>query len=404
MLRLTAFCLICWVILAAPAFAQLQGRFYLDKNEFIAGEPVYLHFEVTNVGKETTQIQTAYRYSFCAGYQIKISDGSPPPVRPSDGCALGGKGGSCASSDAPLASGERKTEDLLLNDERDLSKPGMYYITATRVLPYGTASQVLTSNGPKFLLTEHFRIAIRRGDEITLKAILHPYIDDLAAKDQERNSEAQIVIGSVAPLFLEGKILEMLNSDSHRGFAMGALRKMNTARSRKALAEVATKNGEWQEQAIRYLGEMGDRNYYPLVLRAAKTFEPGSNTRQTAIRAAAELGKDESVPFLASLLQSHVKWNRINAVQGMYESASRESVPYLIGLLLDKDDFIAQMAAGTLVGLTHRTPVSGGPIERSKNPVAQHPAWSRWWSLLGSTAPIYRPEDCGEVEPLEEAP
>lgn len=149
---------------------------------------------------------------------------------------------------------------------------------------------------------------------------------------------------------------------------------------------------------------MGDRDYYPLVLRAATSFEPGSNTRQTAIRAAAELGKDESVPFLASLLQSHVKWNRINAVQGMYESASRESVPYLIGLLLDKDDFIAQMAAGTLVGLTHRTPVSGGPIERSKNPVAQHPAWSRWWSLLGSTAPIYRPEDCGEVEPLEEAP
>lgn len=401
MLRATLCTFICWLVLSSSALAQLQGQFYIDKEKFIVGEPVYLHFKITNTGTTTLQILTAYRYSFCAGYLIKVSDGSPAPVHPSDGCSERTPGGSCASSDGPLGPGETKTEDILLNYHHSLGKPGTYQITASRDLPYGTTEPVLTFGGPRFRTTTQLKIMIESGDETRLKGILKPYVADLTSEDQSRNSEAHLVLGSVAPLFLENMILGMLNSESSREFAVTTLGKMNTQRSRKALADVASRDGEWQETAIRSLGEMGDVTYFPTLLRAASNSKPGSNVRQTAIRGAAQLGHDKVMPFLLSLLQSNDYWDRINAVQGMYESGSRQAVPSLIVLLRDNDDFIARMAADVLVTLTHRTPVTSGPYE--KDPVAQYQVWQRWWSAHGTTALIFGPRDCGEVEPFEQA-
>ena len=196
-------------------------------------------------------------------------------------------------------------------------------------------------------------------------------------------------------------MLGMLDSESSREFAVTTLGRMNTARSRRALADVASHDGEWQKTAIRHLGEMGDAAYFPILLHAAANSKTGSNVRQTAIRAAAQLSHDRVMPFLLSLLQSDDHWNRINAVQGMYESGSRQAVPPLIELLRDNDDFIARMAAGVLVSLTHRTPVISRPYE--KDPVAQYQVWRRWWSSHGATAPIFGPKDCGKVEPFEQA-
>ena len=307
-------------------------------------------------------------------------------------------GGSCASGAGSLGSGQTKTESILLNYQHDFSKPGTYEITATRELPYATADQDVRPNGPMFYTTARLKFEIDRGDEATLEAILKPYVADLTAKDDHRNTEAHIVIGSVAPLFLEDNVLAMLNSETTRGFAVTTLGKINTTRSRRALAGVASGDSEWKGSAIQELGAMGDPTYYPLVLRAAQNSKPGSGMRQTAIRAAAELGHDQVIPFLLTLLQSSEKWDRINAVQGMYESGSRLAVAPLIDLLRDYDDFIARMAAGVLVTLTHRTPVSSGPYE--KNAPAQYEVWRRWWSKYGETAPIYGPKDCGEIEQL----
>jgi len=53
--------------------AQLEGRLYLDKDEYQVGEPVYLRFDLTNNGKEPMQGVTGSSYSFCGGYQIEIS-------------------------------------------------------------------------------------------------------------------------------------------------------------------------------------------------------------------------------------------------------------------------------------------------------------------------------------------
>jgi hypothetical protein len=388
-----------WLAFAVPAVAQLEGRFYLDKSRFVVGEPVYLHFEVMNTGKEPVEILAANPYSFCAGYQLKISDGSPPRAHPTPSCTPLGEGGSCASGHGPLRPGERKTEDILLDFKYNLAKPGTYYLTAIRNLPYGTAEDV-RGGGPKLSVTAHLEIVMGIGDEASLKAIWQPYLADLTGKDPRKRDEAALVISRVAPLFLEDTIIGMLNSDTTRGLVLPALRKLNTARTRKALADFAAQPGnQYRTLAIHYLGEIGDHTYFPLLLSIAQSSELGEEGKQTVTIAAARLGGDESLPLLLTLLDSNQKMDRIYAVQGMYVSASRKAVPVLIDLLRDRDDFVARMAPGTLVNLTHRSPVRVGPYE--KDPTAQYPAWSRWWILHGQTAPIYGPEECGEVEPLE---
>jgi hypothetical protein len=60
--------------LALPALvgSQLDGRLYLSKRTYSAGEPVFLIFEVKNKGTEPVMIGTADPLSFCGGYKIEV--------------------------------------------------------------------------------------------------------------------------------------------------------------------------------------------------------------------------------------------------------------------------------------------------------------------------------------------
>ena len=55
-------------------FRKLSGRFYLDKPIFAIGEPVLLHYEVTNSGSEPFWLDTTGLpgMPFCSGYQIEL--------------------------------------------------------------------------------------------------------------------------------------------------------------------------------------------------------------------------------------------------------------------------------------------------------------------------------------------
>ena len=75
---------------SASAVGQVAGRFYLDKQEFGLGAPVFLNFEASNSGRESQYIIRADPYPFCAGYKIQLS--SDP--NPTSSCALLSGGGS----------------------------------------------------------------------------------------------------------------------------------------------------------------------------------------------------------------------------------------------------------------------------------------------------------------------
>src|SRR5579862_2744478 len=53
----------CW---PAVALAQMNGRFYLEKDNFAPGEPVFLYFQTRNLGTETQELSAFGAYSSCS--------------------------------------------------------------------------------------------------------------------------------------------------------------------------------------------------------------------------------------------------------------------------------------------------------------------------------------------------
>jgi hypothetical protein len=97
----------CILVSTCNTVAQIAGNFYLDKSIFAPGEPVFLHFQVTNNGSKSVNILQADPYSFCSGYEITLSSNSHGSTgRPS--CPKG-FAGDCLSSDTLLRPGASKT-------------------------------------------------------------------------------------------------------------------------------------------------------------------------------------------------------------------------------------------------------------------------------------------------------
>ena len=253
------------LIAACDVSAQLDGRLYLDKTTYLVGEPIYLNFELANKGSDVVQFLSGNSYSFCSGYRIEVA---PVPAVSSESCNPRGFGGSCAAGTWVVEPGETRNDKILLNYDHDLSTPGLYTIHATRALSYGPVTDSIpnTANEPEIKVEAELQIQlVDVGDESALVPIFQPFVADLDSKDEQRQREAARAIGSLAPPFLEDKIISMLNSPVTRPFALLGLRRLNTSRSREALAKVVRDSPKDSHsydrfQALKYPSEMSDKS------------------------------------------------------------------------------------------------------------------------------------------------
>jgi hypothetical protein len=386
-------------VLTSTASAQLEGRLYLDKDSFLAGEPVYLHFDLTNKGAKSVEVAVGNSYSFCGGYRIEVS--SDPSAEMSS-CSAVGSGGSCGVGAVPIASGETRHDRVLLNFEHDLSKPGAYDISASQTLSYGPTGADLGSRNQwvQVKTDAQFHIRVEDGSDESLAPLFQPYLADLNSKDEARRGEAARVIGSLAPSFLEETILSMLDSPVTRPFALIGLKHLNTPRSREALAGIVQNTTGYsyeKGQAIKFLSEMGDRAYFPLLLDEATRHEP--NQARDYVLAAAELGGEDAMPYAVSLVMSPDPFSRANGVMALPLTGSRTAVPILIDLLRNQDIDLERLASIGLIRLTHLSPL-GENRWFSDNPSDENPEWRSWWLSNGASTPIYGPSQCGKVESL----
>jgi HEAT repeat protein len=138
---------------------------------------------------------------------------------------------------------------------------------------------------------------------------------------------------------------------------------------------------------------MGDKKYFPMLLEIAKKLE-ASQGREYVL-AAAELGGDDAVPYLKELLTSADANARANGVMGLGVSGSRAAVPLLIDALKGGNADFGKLAENGLTGLTHRRVSAEGDA-----PPEQARKWATWWGAEGSSAKVYGPRECGEVEVL----
>lgn len=386
-------------VLAGAAVAQVEGRLYLDKTNYLVGEPIYLNLELANKGNEPVRFFSGSSYSFCSGYEIDVSTGPPPPNQ----SCLGGEAGSCIASEWTLAPGEIRKDKVLVNFEHDLSKPGQYTVHATRTLRYGSPNESLPNmaDDAQVKIEAAIEIQVAIGSDEALVPMFQPFLADLSSKIEKRQIEAARVIGSLAPAFLEDTILSMVNSPGTRPYALIGLRHLNTARSRARLASFVQDTPDYsydKEQAIKDLSEMGDTEYFPLLLAEAKKWEP--NQARDYVLAAARLGGEAAMPYVVSLFGSSEPFSRGNALMALPETGSPQAVPFLIEALKDPNTDFGRLASLGLIQLTHRSPFEDGRIW-GESPSAEYRDWTRWWSTHSSDAAIYKPSECGAVEQLK---
>jgi HEAT repeat protein len=388
-------CLAATFVLGCSALSpgQLSGQFYLEKSTFSSGEPIFVYFQVVNEGRLAEDITSADPYSFCAGYDVRVSS-----TRVSTGsCAPVGFAGSCLSSMAPLPPGKKHVERLLLNYDHDVDEPGEYSVQAERHLAYGRSgtdhfTPGATTDTLVVQATLHFRV---EPDSAPDPSAFQPFVGQLKSDDYSKRVEAARTLASVAPQSLEDTLLAFADNPEFRQFAPLAFHHLNTPRSMKAMANLLAKAEVGSYEHIKsadYLAESGDPQWFPLLLDVAKKHAQISNY----VDDAAELGGDKMLPTLIALTHSpDHEFTTINAVSGMSYTGSRAAVPLLIELLRNPNPDIGDRARSGLSLLTHRTAGNSSETARS-----EYPKWLQWWTREGATAPIYKPKDCGDWSPL----
>lgn len=369
------------LLASASAAAELTGSFYLEKETFARGEPVFLYLKLTNTGQDTAELTTSDPdQPACSGIDIKVS--SDRSLSRDSGCAL--NGGQFESRQ--LLSGQTYTLRYLLNFHHDIAAPGDYWVEAKYAgSPIGVNATVVKTEA---------KIDFHVGTEALAAGDWKPWLDQLKSRKSEERQEAAKTLASVAPPSLEEILLGFGDSEEFRMYSTMALHRLNTPRSIEALAQyMEGPQTNEQIEAAQYLAETNDEKWYPL-LRDAAQKNPRNSTYPIS---AAQLGGEKMLPVLVALAKSPDSITRMNAVAAMGYTRSRGAIPILLDRLKDPDVQVGYRAAYGLRQLTHRT--SYGPVESPPLP-AQYDMWSHWWQTEGATAPIYGNLDRGEVIPL----
>lgn len=370
---------------SAWAFGQtLQGEFRLEHSEYLAGEPVWVDFQLKNLGTEPVLISVGNPYG-CSDFRF---EGSWPAASRFD-CGIPPRGGPRGL--LLLAAGKAYSERMVLNYWLELPRPGDYEITGHERVEYFRKNS-LPPTGPPLATTFSGHLKLRLAYPTSadqLANTFQPYLDKLESKDEETRNEGARAITETAPPFLEPTILRMAKDPQFRFFAATGLRRLNTPKAREVLARWSwTESISLREQAVRYLGEMGDRKYLGLLRALAEQARPAEG-QQAILMAYGELGREQALPFIASLLKSPNEFARGNAIWAIAKTESRDAVPILIPLL--QDERLGVAAERALEALTHRTAAGRQPA---------FVIWEKWWEENQNRAPIFGPHECLELHPI----
>lgn len=391
---LTRLLAVLLILLPGTAVAQVTGRFYLEKQTFAPGEPVFLYFEATNSGTATQNIDQADPYNpICSGYQIRLSSDTIPDAPSS--CEPTGIGGDCISSDSPLAPEKTHSERILLNYQHTIGAPGYYEVDAVKRLPFASADVEFFSAAKTTLEIHqvlHFWID---KNAVSPDPTMQAWVNQLRSSDESERYEAARILATMAPKSLESVLLSFADHPEFRAFAPLAFHGLNTPSSIMALADLLRQSEPGTPESMDsadFLAQTDDSEWFPLLLEVAQKNPQIS----TYLVDAAESGGEQILPFLRMLLNDSDETTQANAVSALGYTGSRDAVPILLTLLRSTDSWIAQSALYAMRQLTHR--LTAGDWQQ--DPQSQYPRWAHWWNSAGLNASVYKPNQCGEVKTL----
>jgi hypothetical protein len=183
-------------------------------------------------------------------------------------------------------------------------------------------------------------------------------------------------------------------SNAFEDHAILGLKNLNTSASRAALATLAKTPNKpssyTQEAATRALADLGDRQYYPLMVQLLAS--PNERVRRSAVTGVANLGGEDGVARLLAMVRAGgVNGLARDAVTALGNTKSRTAVKGLIDAMPRTEGPDAVEADWPLFVLTHhRLP----NLDVLRTPEQTHQAWLQWWETTGHSAPLYSPFEC----------
>lgn len=368
-----------FLCMAMPLAAQVTGKFRVEKERYLLGEPVFVTFTFENRG--SSDILHFDSHPECLGF---FAEQIRPPLKK----CPGGYGGSCSPRIQSLAPGKSYSRRWLLNGSREtnLDRSGSYLFSLA--IPFqwseGDADALRTTQATKFEDLVALEI-----EELSDPEALLPHIEPVITGADSPNSaiafEAIRTMNETAPPILEDKILAISRRSGFEYQAAKGLFRLNTVATRKRLAEMTqSSSSHLQTAAINYLGKMGDTSYVTLLKRIAKREGENPRLQGAALEAVGSLVKEDAIPFISTFAASENAVSRRIAIQAFIHTASRKAIPHLLQMWrVSADRNTAESIRGALSTLTHRS----GPSDLDD--------WERWWDANSATAEIHDVNECG---------
>jgi hypothetical protein len=388
------------LVLPSLALAQnVEGRFFTPKNTYLAGEPIFVIFELTNKTNKPVWVDGRFGEPCFGREQITVLGANRARhdfIRALD--CYGGWAGSCGTGVAEMKPGQMHLDRILVNHYYQLDQPGIYEVKIVRKVPTYLRGSFSNSGSPVEARAD-IGIQLVQANRGELKAAFQPVLKDLESADREQRWSAVQAITELAQPFLEQTIINLSKNPADVWAAIEGLYKLNTPQARERLAELAEhgKAGLGRERAMQALAALGDKHYLRLFYRLGRNLE--GSEQGVAIESAGLLGGGQAVPFLSHFLSSPGPTVRMAAIRGLAGTANRSALAPLIEEIRDADPNVRQFANAALAQLTHLSTTSNA-LDFVPNPAQTYQKWLNWWLTQDRNAAVYGPTDCAEPTPL----
>jgi len=383
-------------LFATQAVAQVRVDVRLEKNGYLAGEPIAVLVDIQNIGDEV--------FAYSVGGDIRLTVvGAQRRQRPDIfGCfseMAEGMGWVFVDHPPLLPPGQRTSFRYLLR-EYDLG-PGQYELRVGGKAPvrwkyYPSFAPNVPPPPPKHKETDPvpgeqvertLALIISPATREELERAMAPLVVDADATDPLVRYTARAAIAESAPPFLEPLIARFAAEDAPS--AIDALGRLATPESRSHLRSLFGTVGAPKRslvvETLARIGHEDDAEFFARVLRDATADEA---SRRYAALGLGHIGGDQAVGYLEAALPVALPEIRGSIATALGNARSAAAVPVLIGMY--GNDAVGSGVCGSLHTLTHRSWCDGS----GGDPAAIRRKWLRWWNENQRAATIYGSDRC----------
>jgi len=398
----------------------------LTKTAVMLGEPAWVDVSVTNRTHEAQYLEFGVACMGLKPLKVQIPAAEPGP-KELKRCGQG-IGWSCSSGALPsVQPGDTLIRRYVLDGDFQIVRLGSYEVLLEKVVRYAPVSSnrsdlALTASVEKQQTANSTLVlqvdATDSGKLLSLEqeyartAIERPAVpkfpvysadgkpNDIVAQ-MEASMRRDVTAAGLAAYPAAGMetiFRGWVGSHQYNAYGLQALKRLNTAAAREALADIAGSQAQPQDtwvqsfrwQAINALADLGDRKYVPLLEHLIH--DSDASIRSAALQGLGRFGSAE-LDLLAGIARDgNTIDDRLEAIRAIGDTASLKAVPLLIELADIPD---ADQPATSYIALRELTHLDfPSPAHRPLPEIKS--AWRQYWNQHRQTAGAYGPYECGD--------